>query len=189
MEKTVVRDGNEGVNLALEVGNALFGNIIAAAAFESERFGDNTNSQGASLFCAFSHDVGSPRASTTAHAGRNKDHIRTFEEICQLVLIFLGRFLTDFRIGTCAESSRYFFTNLDLGGGLAGHQCLCIAVYSHEFNTLQTRIDHAVYGVVSATTDTDNFDFFQRLLPSLLLFRFKHLHGPPHIDYLNRFRL
>ena len=99
--------------------------------------------------------AGTGAAALTAGDEHHIGALQRLFDIGLMVLCGLGALL---RVGACAEPTAGLVGQGDLDVGVRAKQILGIGVDSHKFNVLQTFSDHAVYGVTTCTTDTDNLD-------------------------------
>ena len=70
----------------VELLDALHRRLRARRALKEERPGDNANGQGALLPGQSGNDRRRAGARAAAHAGRDEDHIRSLQDLVQLIL-------------------------------------------------------------------------------------------------------
>src|SRR3989344_100819 len=75
IQKTLVGDNDEGVHLAFEVFDAVFGVDHAAGTFKSEGLGDNGHGQGSQLLGDFGDYGGGAGTRAATHTGCNENHV------------------------------------------------------------------------------------------------------------------
>ena len=158
LQQAVIRNRNQGINLFLQVDNALLCLVQTTTAFKHKRLGNNADGQCANLFGTFCHNMRGTGTSAAAHTGGNKNHICTLECFDNLVASFLSSLFANLRISTGAKALSQLFANLDLCFSLRKHQCLCITVHSNKFHATYLGGNHAVDSVVAAAADTDYLD-------------------------------
>ena len=90
LQQAVVGDDDQGIGLLFELGDAGFGRLDAARAFEGEGAGDHANGQRADFLGDLRHDRRAAGAGAAAHAGGDEDHVGAFEHLVQLFGRFFG---------------------------------------------------------------------------------------------------
>ena len=154
----LVRDHDQAVYMHHQVGNTLFGHAHLALALKGKGLRDDADGQDTQVVGRLGHDRGSARAGAAAHAGGDKDHLRTLQRVGDLVLALLGGALADLRVSTGTAALGQLGTKLDLLGGLGVEQSLLVGVHRDELDPGQTGLHHAVDGVAAAATYADNLD-------------------------------
>src|SRR5467141_4140414 len=118
LHQPLVGDDNHGVHAADEFGERLLGLLLAALAFERERLGDHGDRERAELAGQRRDDGSSAAAGASAEAGGEKNHVRPFERLDDLVGVFERGFAAHLgiraRAGPCGELS----ADLQLDGRL-----------------------------------------------------------------------
>ncbi len=107
-QQPVVGDHDEGVAALAQGVDAGFGLRAAALALERERPGDHTDGQCAQL-AGDTGDDGRPAGpGPAALTGGDEHHVRTAEQLFDLILGVLGGLAADFRVRPGPETSRGF---------------------------------------------------------------------------------
>ena len=156
--QTLVGNDDKGVHLAAQLFNTLLGSGHTAASLKTERLGDNTHGQYAQFTGNFCHNGRRAGTRTAAHTGRDKDHIRLFQRLGDLVAAFLGSLAAHFGIGACTLTAGQLFTDLDFIVCTGCVQCLLICVDRNKVNALCAGAHHAVDNIIAAAANTHYFD-------------------------------
>ena len=162
--QAVIGDDDQGIDLAVQVGNTLLCLTHPVGTLELEGLGDNTDGQDAGLMGQVSNDGSRAGAGAAAHAGGDEDHISAFQRLGNGSPGLLGRLLADLRLGTCAHAAGELLTDLDLilANGLI--QVLLIRVDNDEIHTAHTGFDHTINNIVAGAADTNHFNFNNAIL-------------------------
>jgi hypothetical protein len=88
----------------------------------------------------------------------DEDHVGPFEDLLDLVPVFLGGFAAHLGIGPGTEPARQLPPDVELHVGIRHHESLGVGVYGHELDALQPDLDHPVHGIDPAAADTDDLD-------------------------------
>src|SRR5436305_1503479 len=83
-------------------------------------------------------------AGAAAQAGGDKNHVRAFQSLDDLVGIFQRALAADFGIGARAQSVGQLYAQLDLHRRLRHLQRLQVSIGGDELYAFHARIDHAV---------------------------------------------
>src|SRR5207245_2020292 len=110
-----------------------------------------------------------------AHASGQKNHVRSAQQLGQLLLALLGRLAPDGRVAAGAQTAGQLLAYVDFDLGLRLGQCLQVSVDGDELDAPQLRADHAVDRVAPAAADPNDFD------PSVA---FERLRGVAHSSIL-----
>ena len=156
--QALVGNDDQGVDVHHQGGDALLGLRHLALALKGEGLRDDADGQDTQVMGRLGHDRGSARAGAAAHAGGDKDHLRTLQRVGDLVLALLGGALADLWVSTGTAALGQLGTKLDLLGGLGVEQSLLVGVHRDELDPGQTGLHHAVDGVAAAATYADNLD-------------------------------
>lgn len=157
-EKAVVWNGDEGVDLALELGSAFFGKSSSSWALEDERLGDNANGKDAEFAGHFGDHGGRAGAGSTAHTGGDKDHVAAIENGFDVALALKRGSLADLRIATGTEATGELIAQLKLNVGAALAQGLRVGVHGDELHAFNAFGNHAVDGIRTGATHADYFN-------------------------------
>jgi hypothetical protein len=103
-EQVLVGDDDQGVDVALQLGDPGVRQPHAVAALEGEGLGHHADRQDAALAGRLGDDRGSAGAGAAAHAGGDEDHVGAIEVLGDLQRRFFGRAHPDFRVGAGAEA-------------------------------------------------------------------------------------
>ena len=90
----------------------MLGNLHTFAAFHQERLGDHCHRQDAEFLGNLRDDWRCTCTGATAHAGRDEQHVRTFDDLMYAIAVLHGRLATDVRVGARAKSFRDIAANL-----------------------------------------------------------------------------
>ena len=151
----VVENHDEAVDLVLKVFNAGLRLAHTAGTFKLKGLGDDRNRENAELFGNLGNHGSRTGSGAAAHAGRDKEKMRTLKRLTDLVGGFLCGHGTHFGFGARTEPG-LTERNHDVGPGAA--QRLLIRVGSNKRNSLSLIVDHVLNGIAAATADTDDFD-------------------------------
>ncbi len=132
--------------------------LLATFAFERERFRDDGDRQRSKLARQRRDDGSGSAARAPAEAGGEKDHVRAFKRLDDLVGVFERGFAAHLGIGARPEPFGKFPADLQLDGGLRELQRLQIRVRGDELDSLDLGADHPVDGVASAAAHSDHLD-------------------------------
>src|SRR4029077_9501903 len=102
------------VDATLQVGDALFGRLLTAQAFEAERLGDHADRQGPGFASDLRDDRCRAGAGTTAHARGDEHHVAVGQRLGELVTRLLGRVLSLLWIAARTEAAGQLATDADL---------------------------------------------------------------------------
>ena len=141
-----------------ELVDPLVRNRHALAAFHLERLGDDGDSQDAELLGDLRHDRRRARSRAATHAGRDEQHVGTFDDLVNPVAIFHCGLAAYFGIGAGAESLGDIAADLQRRADAGALQRLGVRVGTDEVDTLDAGIDHVSHGIATAATDTDDLD-------------------------------
>jgi hypothetical protein len=116
---------------------------------------DGQRAQGARNLC---HNGGATGSGATAFARGHEYHVSASQHFLDFLEVILSGLFTDLRVGTCAEPTSEFASDIEFDVGIRHEKCLGIGVDCNEFNTFQTNLDHAIDSVHAATTNANNLD-------------------------------
>ena len=159
LQQPVVGDGDQGVDMFGEVGDALLGDLAAPRPLEGERFGHDRHRQSTQIFANFSNDRGRTGTGASAESGRDKYHVTVRQSVSDFFFIFKGRIPADLGICPGPEAFGHTFAQLDPNRRLGYFKGLGVCIGRNKLDTLEIGCDHVVYGVSSRTPDTNDFDF------------------------------
>ena len=157
-KQAIVRNDDERIDFLTQVLDAEFGGGGTLRAFEGERTGDHGDGEGPLLVSRTGDDRACAGTGAAALTAGDEHHIGALQRLFDIGLMVLCGLGALLRVGACAEPTAGLVGQGDLDVGVRAKQILGIGVDSHKFNVLQTFSDHAVYGVTTCTTDTDNLD-------------------------------
>ena len=106
----------------------------------------------------FGHDGGRAGAGAAAHAGGDKDHLRAFEGVGDLVPALLCSALADLGVSAGAAALGQLGAQLHFLRGFGVEQRLLIGVHCNELDPGQAGIHHAVDRVAAAAAYADDLD-------------------------------
>ena len=165
-QQPIVRDDDEGVDLAAQRVHARLGLRLATPALEAERPRHHADGEGAQRARDPRHDGGATGAGSTALAGGDEDHVGTLEHLLDLLEVILGSLLAHLGVGAGAESARELTADVELHVGVAHEEGLRVGVDGDELHALESDLDHPVHGVDAASADADDLDHCQVVLRS-----------------------
>ncbi len=157
IEELVICDYDQGVNILLDLADTTLSVHRTARAFETERTGNNCNSQDAE----FTSDLGNYRSSTctgtTTHTCGDEQHICSADRLSDLIFTFFSSLLANRRICAASETSGDLLTDLDRDLRLRTCECLMVCINGNKIDALNRALDHTIDRVTSAAADTDYF--------------------------------
>ena len=136
-EQVLVRDDDQGVDVALQLLDALLGLLHPARALELEGLGDDADGQDAHLAGGLGDDRRGTGAGAAAHAGGDEAHVAAGEALDDLLDQLLGRGGADLGAGAGAEALGDAGAELELVAGLALLQRLGVGVGDDELAALE----------------------------------------------------
>ena len=102
-EQLIVGNGDDGIDHAGQLGQALFGLLAALGAFEAERLGDHGHGERAEFLGERSDHGRGSGAGAAAQAGGDEDHVRAFQQVDDALGIFERGLAAHRRIRAGAE--------------------------------------------------------------------------------------
>jgi hypothetical protein len=157
-EEILVGNDDQGVDVALQFGDAGVGQAHAVTALEMERFGDHADGQYPALAGALGDDRAGAGPRASAHAGGDEDHVRAIQMLADLRRRFLGRRHAHLRMGSGSEPLGDADPELNAAIGLGEGELLGIGVGDDEFDALKARFDHVVDSVAARSADAEDHD-------------------------------
>ena len=157
-EQVLVRNDDQGVDIALQLGDAGIGQTHAVTTFEGEGLGHDTDRQDPAIAGAFGDHGGRAGSGAAAHAGGDEDHVGTIQVPVDFLGGFLGGIHADLGVGARSEPLGDGLTQLDAAVGLGERQMLGIGVGDHEFDAFKAGVDHVVDRIPAGTADTEDDD-------------------------------
>ena len=154
----VVRDRDEGVDLALQLLGRLLGDELALVALERERLGHDADRQRAAFLGDLGDHRGRARTRAPAEAGRDEDHVRVGERLGDLLRVLFGRSLADRGVAARSETARDLVADPDLVRGIGLEEGLRVRVAGDELHAHHLGADHPVDGIAASAPDTDDAD-------------------------------
>ena len=154
--------------------DARFGDLFALA-FKRERLGHNSDRQHTHLARNFGDDRCRTGAGSATHAGGNKEHIGTLNQLRDAFTIFNCRLTTHVRVGTRTQALGDRATQLHGHFCLIAFQRLRVGIGANEFHACHTVADHVVDCIAAAAPHTDHFDDRFRLL---CIDNLNHVYSP-----------
>jgi hypothetical protein len=158
LQQPVIRHHDEGVDFALERGDADLCLGRATLAFEAEWPGHHTDGQCADRLRDPRHHRGATSAGSAALACRHEDHVGTSECFLDFFGVIFGRATPDLRVCTSAQPASDFPSDVKLHVGVAHEQGLRVGVDGDELDSAKTEFDHAVHRVDAAAAYADDLD-------------------------------
>src|SRR6266851_4000510 len=157
-EQPLVRDRDDGVDALAERVEAALRLHLPFLAFELERLGDDGDGQRAELAGEAGDDRRGAGAGTAAEARRHEDHVGAVDGLDDLFRVLERGLTPDVRIGAGAKPFGQLAADLQVHRGGVGAQRLQIRVHDHEFDAVESGLDHAVDGIAAAPADADDLD-------------------------------
>jgi len=157
-DEPVVGDHDDGVDVLLEVAEAVVGVGLAARAFDQKRPGADGHGQGAEAPGDLGDDGRCARTRSTAQAAGEEDHIRPVQGHHDLLLALLGGSAADLRVATGAKPLGQAHADLELVVGLDPVQSLGIGVDRQELDARHAGLDHPRDRIAAAAADTHHAD-------------------------------
>lgn len=114
LAQLLVRDGDEGVNLLGELGDAVYGIVHALLALEGERLRYDADGEDALLPREVGDYRSSAGAGAAAHACGDEEHVGVADGVLDCLGVLLGSLLADVRVAACAEAACQVAAELDL---------------------------------------------------------------------------
>ena len=117
-EQLFIGNDDRGVDRFHQLGDAPFGLLHAAFAFEGEGLGHDRDGERTHFTGERGDDGGGAGAGASAETGGDEDHVSPFEGLDNFVGIFEGGLASDFGVGASAEAIGQFHTELQFHGRL-----------------------------------------------------------------------
>jgi hypothetical protein len=156
LEKAVVRDDNQGIDLGHQILKSFLSNLVAMTAFKTEGFGDYGDGQGAALLGYLSYNRDRAGARAAAHTGGDEDHIRTGNCLPNLINAFFSCFVPHKVITAGTKTAGNPLTELYAHGCFSHRQRLGIRIHNDEFNTTNLFTYHAGHGIAAAAAHAND---------------------------------
>src|SRR3989344_8530976 len=128
-QQLVIRYYNKSVHHLLQVFQPVLRVLHPRPSFHSERNRDYAYCKGACLFSYFCDNRQRTGSCSASHSARQKDHVRLFQRVLQIILVFLGSFLADFRVCARAQPACKLFSDKYLDVRIRVKKILRIRVY------------------------------------------------------------
>ena len=129
-------------------------------------------------------------AGAAAHAGGDKDHVRTLKGLGDDGTGFLRGLLAGVGLGAGAHAAGQLLADLQLVRASGFVQVLLIGIDSHEFDAVNAAVDHSVDNIVAGAADADDLNIdnlicinFGHMLSSYVRCRFYGLHIRPEVAW------
>ena len=139
-KKPLIGNGDERIDLAFQLLQAVVRLEIPHLSFKGEGFRHHGNGEGAHLFRYLGDHGGSARAGAAAEAAGDEDHVGPFERFGDLFRVFEGRLSPDLGVCPRAEPPRQLCAYLDLDGRLVRVEGLDVGIHRDEFYALKARL-------------------------------------------------
>src|SRR5690606_7158716 len=91
---------------------------------------------------------------TAAHTGGHEYHVGTFKLLTDQLATFLRRCLDHLWIGTCTQTTRTLFTQLNFKFGFHAIQSLFVSIGTDKLYPLDIRLQHMLYGIATRAAYT-----------------------------------
>ena len=157
-EQVLVRNDDQGVDVALQLGNARLGQAHAVPPFEGEGLGHDAHGQDSAVAGCARDDGRRTGPGATAHAGGDEDHMGPFKMPGDGFGRFLGGIHADLGVRTRTEALGDRLAQLDPSIGLGKAEVLGVGVRDHELHALQAGVDHIVDGIAAGAADAEHDD-------------------------------
>ncbi len=136
-EKVLVGDGDQGVDVLADLGDAGIGDAHAPGAFEVERPGHDADDEDAQLLGGARDDRCGARPRAATHAGSDENHVRAGDLSANVLDRLLGSGLADLGLGAGAEALGEIDAELQFVLGAGGRERLRIRVGDDEVDAVQ----------------------------------------------------
>ena len=155
IEQLFVQHHDQGVDIGLQLGQAVVGVGHATTAFKLEWLGDHADGQNAHLACdAGNHRCGAS-AGASSHTRRDEQHVRAFDGGANIVDRHFSRFTTFVRLAAGTQTTG---AELNAFVRVAANQGLRVRVGTDEFHALHTTTNHVAHCVAATAANADDFD-------------------------------
>ena len=161
--QAVIRDYEQGIDLAEQGVDASERLVHPALALELEGLGHDADGQRAGLSCDLSHGGSRAGARAAAHTGGDEHHVCVLERLCYVVPALLSAALADVRVGARALAMGQLLADLDFLVRARDRESLLVRVHGNELNALRARLHHAVHNVVAGSADTNDLQRYDIL--------------------------
>ena len=133
-EQAVVRDDDEGVDLARQLRDALLRLLAALGALEAERPRDDGDRERVEVLRELRDERRAAGAGAAAHAGGDEHHVGALERVLELFAGLLGGSAADLRVAAGAEPARDLLADANAGLGAAAEERLSVGVDADELH-------------------------------------------------------
>ena len=147
-----------------------FGLLGALLALEAERPRDDADGQRAELACELGDHGRGAGAGAAALTGGHEHHVRALERLLELIAALDRGLTADIGVRAGTETARDLLADGDLDVGVRHQERLRVGVDGDELDAPQSAVDHAVDGVRTTATHSDNLDD-REIRPAGLLHR------------------
>ena len=152
-QQFIIRDRDQCINILLEQSDTCFSRAHFLCAFKTERLGNDANGQDPHILGHFGNDGSRAGTGAAAHTSGNEYHVRAGKHLTDLILVFLSRLHTYFRLSSGTQTLGQLLADEQLLFGLGQRQDLLICIDNDEVRALQTILDHTLYCIVAAAAD------------------------------------
>ena len=157
-EQALIGNGDQRVDVRLELPHAVVGLLHAALALEDEGLGHHPDGERAELLRHPGDDRRGPGARPAAHAGRDEDHVGSGEMLAEPLDVLLRGVLADRGVAAGPEAAGGLLAELQLHGRKVGAECLRVGVGRDEVDARQSGRDHRVHRVAATPADSHHLD-------------------------------
>jgi hypothetical protein len=157
-QQLFVRDRDQRVDEATELGDALLGNAHALRAFHRKRLRHDGHRQDTHLLRELRNHRRRSGARAAAQAGSQEQHVRTFDDLLDAIAIFHRSLPPNLGIGARTEPFRDVAADLQAGLDPRPLQRLRVGVRADEVHAFDSGADHVRDRVAAAATDSEHFD-------------------------------
>jgi hypothetical protein len=116
--EALVRDRNQGVDILLELLNPSLSAVITELAFDAKGARDDRDRQDPKLLCDPRDYRRGARPCPSAHARRDKDHVRACHHLTETLKVLLSRGATYVWVRARPKPTCDLLTQLNLSGGV-----------------------------------------------------------------------
>ena len=163
-QQPVIRDDDEGVNLAAQALDPGLGLNGPALALEAERAGHHADRQRAQRTGYVRDHRSTAGTGAAALPRRDEDHVGALEHLFDLFPVVLGRPAADVGVGSSSQATGELPADVELDVGVAHQQSLRVGVDRDELDALEPLFDHSINGINATAADSYDLDDRQVVL-------------------------
>ena len=158
LKQLVIGDDDQRIHVLLKLLNTVQRILHALLCLKTERLCDDADRKASELFRHAGNDRRPAGTGTAAHAACYKDHVGTVQHLLDFLSALCRGLFTNFRLCSCAQPLCHLLADLNYSRSLAKVKGLFIRVYSHELDTADRLINHAVNGIIATSANAYNYN-------------------------------